>query len=213
MLVTVYGQNCSSYALLQNGRTLTWTDYTKRGDVNGSIVSKTSGVIQKGNMLTATVKTEVFDKRNKSVNTTLSYVKCEAGVLMMDMRFYLPEQQREQFNRPGAQARNVFIDYPLNMKVGDALKGGTFEINLDNNGVKQRLEMIISDRRVSGKESITLQAGTWDCFIISYQVKLNIQTGPVAIPLIFEASEWYAPSFGIVKTAHKSGVTELLSVK
>jgi hypothetical protein len=48
---------------------------------------------------------------------------------------------------------------------------------------------------------------------ISYQVKLNIQTGPIAIPLNYNATEWYAPGFGIVKTESEAGSTEIISIK
>lgn len=206
-------QNCVSYPILQDNKIITWGTFSKRGDANGSIVSKTSNVVKAGNTVTATVKTEVFDKKNKSINSSTNYVKCDNGVVMMDMRFYVPQQQSEQFNRAGAHAKNVYLEYPLNMQPGDQLKGGNFDIDVDNNGLKQKLEMVISNRVVTGTETLSLPSGTWDCVTITYHVNLNIQTGPIAIPLSMDVTEWYAPSFGIVKTMHKAGYTELLSVK
>lgn len=206
-------QNCASYPIFQNNKTITWGNFTKRGDANGSIIFKTSNVNQKSGSVTATVKAEVFDKRHKSINSTINSVKCENGIVMMDMRFYLPQQQSEQFNRVGAQSKNVYLEYPANMKTGDQLKDGSFDITVDNNGLKQKMDMLISNRVITGMDNVVTPAGEWNCFVITYQVKINIQTGPIAIPLSFEATEWFSPAFGIVKTENKTGYAQVVSVK
>lgn len=213
LLNRLVAQNCASFTVLQNNKTITWGNFTKRGDANGSIIFKTSNINQKASAITATVKAEVFDKRHKSINSTVNYVKCENGVLMMDLRFYLPQQQSEQFNRAGAQSKNVYLEYPANMKTGDQLKDGSFDITLDNNGLKQKMDMLISNRVVTGTDNVVTPAGEWNCFVITYQVKINIQTGPIAIPLLFEATEWFSPLFGIVKTENKTGYSQVMAVK
>ena len=132
---------------------------------------------------------------------------------MMDMNLFLPQQQTEQFNKAQARVKNAFLEYPAAMKTGDRLKDGSFNMEIDNNGLKQILKMQILNRTVTGTEKVSTKAGNWNCIAISYQVKLNIQTGPIVIPLNYNATEWYAPGFGIVKTVSEAGSTEIVAVK
>lgn len=181
--------------------------------MNETIIHKISGITGKGNNITAILHSEVLDKKGKTLSTGNNTVKCSNGVLMMDMRLFIPQQQAEQFGKAEARANNVYLEYPAGIKTGDHLKDGKFDIEVDNNGLQQSLKMQIINRNVSGKERVTTIAGAWDCFVITYQVKLNIQTGPIAIPLNLEATEWFSPGFGIVKTSTKSGTTEVVSIR
>lgn len=206
-------QNCGSFYLLQHNKTITLALYNNKGNANGKIIYKTSGQVAKGSTITATVQTNLLDKEGKSVNKGTSNVKCTAGMLMMDMNLFLPQQQTEQFNRPQAKVKNAFLEYPPEIKPGSVLKDGAFNMEIDNNGLKQSLKMQVLNRRATGTEKITTTAGSWNCITIHYQVKLNIQTGPIAIPLNFEATEWYAPGFGIVKTESEAGATEIVAIQ
>lgn len=206
-------QNCASFYLLQNNKTVAFAVYNKKGTANGTIIYTISGIPVRGNSTTATIHTNLLDKEGKSVNKGISNVKCSDGTIMMDMNLFLPQQQTEQFNKTNAKVKNAFLEYPAGMKAGDQLKDGMFNMEIDNNGLKQILKMQIVNRKVTGTEKVSTKAGTWDCMAISYQVKLNIQTGPIAIPLNYYATEWYAPGFGIVKTESEAGSTEIISIK
>lgn len=206
-------QNCASFYLLQNNKTVAFAVYNKKGTPNGTIIYTISGIPARGSSTTATIHTNLLDKEGKSVKKGVSNVKCSNGTIMMDMNLFLPQQQTEQFNKTHAKVKNAFLEYPAGMKAGDQLKDGTFNMEIDNNGLKQILKMQIFNRKVTGMEKVSTKAGTWDCMAISYQVKLNIQTGPIAIPLNYNATEWYAPGFGIVKTESEAGSTEIISIK
>ena len=205
-------QNCASFYLLQNNKTVELAVYNNKGNANGTILYKISNQSSKGNTSAATIHTNLLDKEGKSVNKGISYVKCTNGIVMIDMNLFLPQQQTEQFNKAHAKVKNAFLEYPAAMKTGDQLKDGAFNMEIDNNGLKQILKMQILNRKVTGTEKVSTKAGTWDCIAISYQVKLNIQTGPIAIPLNYTATEWYAPGFGIVKTVSETGSTEIVAV-
>lgn len=209
----LYSQDCKSYYLLQNNQTVEFGVYNKRGDDNGIISYKVSNVLTRGAVTSAIVKAEIFDKTRKSINISSNNIKCENGVIQMDMKLFLPQQQTEQFSRNGGKAKNVYLEYPLAIKAGDKLKDGSFDIETDNNGLKQTLKMQIFNRTVTGIEKVTTPAGSWDCAVITYHTRVDIQTGPIAIPLTFEATEWFAQGFGIIKTVSKTGSVELVAIK
>ena len=206
-------QDCKNYYFFQNAKVIEMTITNKKGEPSGKQLYTVTSATNSGSTATAVVNSEMFDKKGKSITKADMNVKCNGGVMMMDMKIFIPSQQAEQFNKAEATASNVFLEYPSNMKAGDNLKDGNFNMEINNNGLKQTLNMVIDNRKVESKESVTTPAGTWDCFKISFHSKLNIKTGPIGIPMNIEGTEWFAPGFGIVKSESKNGGTEITSIK
>lgn len=216
LLVTTccLAQDCANYYLLQNNKTVEMTIYNKKGKVSGKQVYTVTNVQKSGGTTTATVQSEMFDNNNKSIATATNSIQCAGGVMMMNMKMMLPQKQQEQaINSAEATAENIYIDYPANMAVGTELKEGNFTMDMDVNGMKQQLNMVVNNRKVEGKESITTTAGTWDCYKINYKSKLTIKTLGNGIPISATGTEWFAPGFGIVKTVSNYGGTEITAIK
>ncbi len=211
--VNMYAQKCSDYLFLQNNKTVEMTIYNKKGEENGKQIYTVSNVTNTGDVTTATLNSEMFDKKGKSIVKASNHIKCVSGVMMMNMKMMLPQQQAEQFGKAEATAEDVYIDYPSTMNAGDQLKDGSFSMDIDNNGLKQTINMSVTNRKVEGKESVTTTAGTWDCFKIYYKSKMVIKTAGIGIPINIEGTEWYAPGVGVVKTQSKSGGTAITAIK
>jgi hypothetical protein len=141
-------------------------------------------------------------------------IKCDGGVMMVDMKMSIPTQPGTQNAvETDVKSDNIFIEYPNNMNVGDNLKNATMHMDMDNNGMKQSIDMEVFDRKVEAKEKITTPAGSWDCYKISYKSKMKIKTMGIGMPMNIEGIEYFAPGFGIVKTQSKQGGTEIVSIK
>ncbi|MBS1662848.1 MAG: hypothetical protein JST68_17520 [Bacteroidetes bacterium] len=207
-------QDCKSYLFLQKNKTIENTIYNKKGEPNGRQVYSVSDVASSGSVTSGTVNSELFDKKDKSLAKATSVVRCNGGVMMIDMKMLLPQQQQEQYaGKIDAKAEDVYLEYPNGIKVGDALKDGTMTLNINNNGMNQTVNMLINDRKVEGEESVTTPAGTWNCLKISYKCKIGVKTGPINIPFSFEGTEWYAPGVGIIKSQSKYGGTAITAIK
>jgi hypothetical protein len=206
-------QDCKGYYFLQPNKTIEMTIYNKKGAANGKQVYTVSNVTTNGGSTNATVDTEMFSEKGKSLAKGHSQIQCTGGVMMLDMTMQLPQQQQEQFARADVKADKIFIEYPVNMNAGDKLKDATLDMTIDNAGMKQNVNMIVSDRTVIGKESVTTTAGTWDCFKITYKSKITIKTMGIGMPFNIEGTEWFAPGFGVVKTESKHGGTAITAIK
>ncbi len=206
-------QTCSSFYLLQNNKTITINLQNNRGFSNGKIIYTTAARSLKGNGISAVIHTSLSDKDGKVIHHGTSKIKCNGGLLMMDMNLFLPHQQLEQFNQAHAKVKEAFLEYPPNLNTKSVLKDGFFRLEIDNNGIKQILKMEILNRKVKPSENVTTPAGVWNCIPITYQVKLNIQTGPINIPVNYEVTEWFAPEFGIIKTMSEAGTSEIVSIQ
>jgi len=207
------GQDCKNYYFLQKNKTIEMTIYNKKGDVSGKQVYTVSDVNTSGSGTTGIINSELFDKKEKSIAKGHTEIVCNGGVMMLDMKMQLPQQQQEQFSKADVKADKIYIEYPASMKPGDNLKDATLNMTIDNAGMTQTVNMVTSDRKVEAKESVTTPAGTWDCFKISYKSKITIKTMGIGIPVNIEGTEWFAPGFGIVKTESKHGSTAITSIK
>ena len=199
-----HAQDCKQYYFLQNNKTVEMTIYGKKGDPTGKNVYNISNVQTAGGSTTAVVNSEMFDKKGKSMVKATNNIKCTGGVMMMDMKMMIPQQQMEQFKNSDVKAESVYIEYPAKMKEGDQLKDASFQMSSQNGPLTYTLTMNITERKVIGKEPVTTTAGTWDCYKITSKSKMNVKMG-VNIPINIESTEWYAPGFGIVKTENKNG--------
>ena len=205
-------QDCNYY-FLQNNKTIEQTLKNKKGKETGKQVYTISNVSQSGTTTTGTVNSEFFSDKGKSISKASNNVKCIAGVLMMDMKLFIPSAQQEQMGTAAATASDVYLEYPVTMKEGDALKDGQFSMDYKSGGMSGSVAVNITERKVLGKESITTSAGTWECFKISSNQKINIKIAGIGIPVKADVIEWFAPGFGVVKTDANGATTEITSIK
>ena len=185
----------------------------KRGKETGKNIYTISDVNKSGTNFSSTINSELFDNKGKSIAKATNNIKCSGGIMMMDMKMFMPSTQQEQMGTAATGGVQAFIEYPVNMKVGDNLNSGEFSMDFKmQSGINAHIDMSITDRKVDGKETVTTPAGTWDCFKISYHSKIKMKIG-IGIPINANVTEWYAPGFGVVKTESGGGKTEITAVK
>lgn len=208
-----HSQNCSGYYFLQADKTIEMAIYNKKGDVTATQKYMVSNVSNSGDATTADISTEMVDKKGKQIAKGQSRMKCTGGVIMADMKMSMPMQPGQNYETD-VKADDIYIEYPATMQVGDQLKDAKMHLDMNGaNGMKQTVDMEVTDRKVEGKENVTTAAGSWDCYKITQKTKMRIKTMGIGMPMNIDATEWYAPGFGIVKTESKHGKTEIVSVK
>jgi hypothetical protein len=207
-----FGQKCDFY-YLQGNKIVEMTLKNKKGKETGKIVYTISNVNKSGNTVTSTVNSEMFSDKGKSITKATNNMSCTNGVLMMDMKMFIPSPQQEQMGEAAANANNVYLEYPADMKEGDALKEGDFSMDFKSSaGINGNVSVNITERKVVGKESVTTPAGTWECFKITSKQKIIMKIG-IGIPIRADVTEWFAPGFGVVKSDANGATTEITSIK
>jgi len=186
----------------------------KNGIESGKMTYIISDSKKNGGSITATINSEFVDAKGKSISKARNNVKCENGVMQMNMKTFIPPPQLEQIKSGFATANDVYLEYPSNMNVGDQLKDGQFNMDYKSaSGLDCSIDISITERKVEGKETATTAAGTWECFKISAKNKIDSKISNIGIPITMSVVEWFAPGFGIVKTESKTGKTEITSIK
>ena len=208
-----FSQSCTDFYYLQNNKVVEMTITNKKSKEVGKITYTISNVQQSGGTVLSTVNSEFVDDKGKSVSKSTNNIKCTGGIIMIDMKMFIPSAQQEQMGNVSATGQESYLEYPSNMKEGDVLKDGQFGMDFKmQSGIGAHINVDITKRKVQGKESVTTPGGTWDCFKITYHSKVVVKIG-IGIPVNADVTEWYAPGFGVVKTESNSGVTEITSVK
>jgi hypothetical protein len=178
------------------------------------MIYKISDSKKSGSSVTATITSEFVDTKGKTITNATNTVKCENGVMQMDMKVFIPAGQQEQIKSGTAKASDVYLEYPSSMNVGDKLKDGLLSMDYEQTGgLKSSIEISITERSIQAKESVTTTAGTWECFKITSKNKITSKIAGIDIPIKMDVTEWFAPGFGIVKTESKTGKTEITSIK
>ena len=140
-------------------------------------------------------------------------MQCDGGIVMMDMKMFIPAAQQEQMGDVSATGSTTYLEYPANMKEGDQLKDASFSMDFKSkSGLGGHISVDMTNRKVAGKESVTTPAGTWDCYKITYHSKIIFKMG-IGIPINSDVTEWYAPGFGVVKSESNGGGTEITAIK
>ena len=202
-----------SYYYLQNNKTVTFGMFDKKGKEDGKYVYKVSDLTSNGGTTSATIQSEIFDKKGKSLGGGKGTMQCKDGMLMMDMNMLLSPQQTEQFKDAKMEGKAAFMEYPASLSVGQTLPDGSFDMDITmNNGMAANLSIQITGRKVEAKEKITTPAGSWEAFKINYESKTIISMG-IPIPIKTQITEWFVPGFGMIKNSTKWGTQELLSIE
>jgi len=210
---SAFSQNCGDYYYFQNNKTIEISIANKKGKETGKLVYTISDVTKKGSATVSTIHSEMFDKNGKSTSKGTNNLQCENGIVMMDMKMFIPTAQQEQMGEMSATGSTNYLEYPSSMKEGDALKDASFSMDFKStSGINSHISMDMTNRKVSGKENVTTPAGTWNCYKINYHSKMIFKMG-IGIPMNFDVTELFEPGFEVVKTESNGGTTQVTAIK
>lgn len=185
-----------------------------KGKESGKMIYAISDSKKSGTSASAKINSEFINSKGESVTKSENNVKCNNGVMQMDMKTFIPPAQLEQIKSGTASATDVYLEYPAKMNIGEQLKDGLFSMDYQSSGgLKSTLEISITERKVEGKESVTTTAGTWECYRITSKNRIITKVMSLGVPITLTVTEWFAPGFGIVKTESRTGKTEITSIK
>lgn len=191
---SLQAQDCLASSYFKKNSQLELTVKDPDGKTQSRIEYKVVDVKSVGNDFTAQVKTEMFDKKDKSVGGGEVLYKCDGSEFKMDMRNFVPTQQNQSMKNMEVKAEESYLVFPKKLEVGNTLPDGKFRMETFMNGMKLlNVTLDVTERKVIDKESVTTPTGTYECYKIN--TKQHMKSG---FGMDFETTEWYAPSLGIL---------------
>lgn len=212
--VLLFAQDCTFYYPKTQGAQLEFKSFDKKGKLTGSSIQTIKEFKETGNSTLALIETQSFDKKGEDLGKTEFSVQCENGEYSVDMKSFMNSQTMEAYEEMDVKVESNNLKIPANLNVGDDLGDGKLEISVYSEGMKiMGMTTDITKRKVEAKEEITTEAGTFDCYKITYT--LTVKT---MFSVRMEAAEWIAEDVGTVKSETYSngksmGYTLLTGIK
>jgi hypothetical protein len=194
---------CNQFYQFKNGQTLIYTSYNKKGKMVQKEVQEVTEYEATADGFDMQIKTTSFDKKDeKTVSGTLD-ITCSNGVYSFDVRNFVNDEMMQAFYGMEVTVEGTPLEVPNSLSVGQTLPSGDCTITAGSEGSTfLTLTVTVEDRKVTGRESVTTEAGTFDCFVIEQNV-----TSKMIFKQTFNTKEYLAKDVGPVRveTYNKSG--------
>jgi hypothetical protein len=190
---------CNDFYELSSTTEWEMESYNAKGKLTSRNHQKVKDFSKTATGFKAVVHTVMTNEKGKELSNGDLTFSCENGVLYIDMRNFIQEEQLKAYESYEMKIEASSLEYPSSLSIGQTLKDGTITISAANAPMAMKTVISITDRKVEGKESVTTPAGTFDCFKISAKVTVQSVVG-VTMTFHLTSMDWIAPKVGTVKT-------------
>jgi hypothetical protein len=196
-------QRCDTYYPLSSGTVYELETFNPKQKKTGRMVNTVQDVQASGAKTEAKVLNEYYDEKDKKQTESAYTFVCDGDKVLIDMRSFVSPQMMEAYKDMEAKMEGDYLIIPAKLSVGEVLPEGNMTILLSDKKSGQQMTAIkvrIYNRTVEGKESITSPAGTFDCYKINYDMRMETSTMGIGIPVNMKVTEWLAPGTGVIKS-------------
>lgn len=195
---SLFGQNnCSKYYPMEEGATFQYTLYNKKDKVEGVTDYIISAVENSGDNTTATMQFTFTDEKGKNIMESDYKITCTGEGIKIDYESLFPTQMKKQYEDMGMEMdiTGTDIEIPNDLSAGQALEDANVNVSMDMGAMKMKINVDTYDRKVEKEESVTTEAGTFDCYLITEKSKSKVMMSNL------ETSNkvWISEGVGMVK--------------
>ncbi|NHF61455.1 hypothetical protein FK220_019030 [Flavobacteriaceae bacterium TP-CH-4] len=164
-----WGQNCSKFYPMTEGTSYEYTNYNKKGKVDGVTSYTVANVTSEGDATKATMELRFTDKKGKEVFNSDYNITCLDNVVRVDYKSLFPSQMMQQYSDMGMEMdiSGTDIELPNDLSVGQELADANVAVAMSMTGMTMNINVAMTDRKVETRESVTTPAGTFDCYLIT----------------------------------------------
>lgn len=190
---------CENLIFFKEGTKTTLSHYNDDGKPTGATKTTYKNVAKSGGKVTVTATNENYDKKGKLSTSSDWAMRCENGVLSIDLKSMMPQQQADAYKDFDLKVEGLEKEFPSNLAVGSSLKDANVKFTVSAKGgtpmPMMNMSVTITNRKVEAKESITTPAGTFECYKITEDVETK-----TLFKIKYKTAYWFSMEAGIVKT-------------
>ncbi|MBR9923300.1 MAG: hypothetical protein GYB31_20910 [Bacteroidetes bacterium] len=187
---------CEGYFPFEEGTSFTMTNYNKKGKMTSTASHELVMLEETSAGMEAAINLELTDEKGKEITSSQYNVECRDGNFILDMQNMMGSLQ-EAYGEMDADVETSGIIMPSNLTVGQKLEDAYTKIQISSSGISvMTTEVTIENREVVGQETITTPAGTFDCMIITS----NMKSKAMMVNMEFEMKEWFAEGYGMIRS-------------
>lgn len=204
---TIYvSAQCNEFYQFIQGNEWEYQTSNAKGKVTGKNHQKVTSLEKTSDGFTANVNSVFYDDKGKeTMKGDLTY-KCEDKIMYVDMRNFISEEQLQAFKGYEMKVESENLEMPSSLSEGQTLKDGSVTVTGVGSSLPMSITVKITDRKVTGKETITTASGTYECYKVTSNMAVQTQMG-IKMNMNFSAIDWIALKVGTVKSEsyNKSG--------
>lgn len=207
MLVQIsIAQDCTGYFPFEEDTTYEMTTYDKKGKKTAVVESTIALVEPDGDNFRAVIQTQIRDEDNEDLMSNKYDVSCKGGTFYIDATAFMNPASLSAYDGMDVEVTGQGIELPATLSVGQELADANTEVQVSSNDIKiMKMTFSQENRKVEGQEKITTPAGTYDCYVITYDTTMKMLMKKTS-----QVKEWYAKGVGMVRqeTYGKKGKLE-----
>lgn len=189
-------QDCGYMDKLDQDDSWTYSAYDAKNKPSGSVSYKVQKKWNSADSTIVRLEMETQGKK-KEENMILEYdMACANGAIYVDMdRMFSPILESMEGMEFTVESDQIVM--PLNLNVGDELPDANVTVQIMMNGtVFMTMNISIIERKVIAKETVTTDAGTFECYVLEQTslVKnrmMNVRT---------TSKEWLNMEYGMIRS-------------
>ncbi|WP_291967551.1 hypothetical protein [Maribacter sp.] len=202
--ISLYSQdNCSKFYPMNEGVSMEYTNYNKKGKVEGVSSYKVVKAVNNENATNATLAIDLKDNKGKNAYSTTYNLTCTGNMVTLDYESLLPTEMMEQYGDMDIEISGNDIEIPNDLSVGQKLNDANVAMKISMSGINMNMTVDMTNRNVEKKESISTPAGTYDCYVLYSENRSKMMMANQVYP----SRVWLAEGVGMVKqeTYKKNG--------
>ena len=188
---------------MKEGRHFEMENYNGKDKLQAKIRYTITNVSETDHGYEATLSSKTLDKKDKELAAGDVIIRCDDGVLEMDIQQLLNGMKQLQ-NTEGMEVdiQGDHLVIPASLSVGDVLPASTTTITMkvnDTNVGMSTMDFAIKNRTVAAQEEVTTPAGTFSCYKITYDMDMDIRVMGMGRTTNLTGTEWIAEGVGMVR--------------
>lgn len=190
-----FSQECGYYPV-KKGAIMGYQSLDGKGKLTGSSRITIADIQQSAASVVYNVKSEYWDDKNKPQLSREYTMKCNNGEFSIDMQSMIDPNSMEGFKDMEVTFSGTDMVFPSSLSVGQLLPDASITMAAASGGmVLMKMTIMISNRKVESVETITVPAGTFECYKITYDIETKL-----GIKITSTAVQWLNKGAGAVKT-------------
>ena len=185
---------CSKFYPLKEGSKAELTTYDKKGKVAAVVDYVVLDKTQTAQGAVATMKSSIKDEKGKLIAETEYDITCDGTKISIDYNAMMSPMLMDQFQNMEYDISGIDLEIPNNLSVGQELPDAEMNMKISMSGININMDLTITNRKVIGKEDVTTPAGTFSCFVITYDM-----TTKMGMTQTSNSKQWIAEGVGMVK--------------
>lgn len=197
----IQAQNCRTYMPTETGTEVEMTTYNKKGKITGKTIYTIKEATELDDGIRFNMDMELQQPDGDVLTSSEVHAECRGETYFVDVQAMIDPTLYSRFQSMDISFSGTPLQFPKDLKTGQSLPDA--DLKLETQGtITLTADILVKNRKVIAEESITTPAGTFYCYVISYDSEFQ-----AGLTVSSSAKQWISGEIGIVKQENynKSG--------